>query len=214
MRSNVASLPCSILEAATNRLAEAGVRVGDDQAHPGEPAFGEAGEEPRQNDSFSFSLWPTSSPRTSRCSSASIWMPIVETVDFEIPLSPSNPLTRSSTFRVEVPPVRSLVHRPQRFVDPPAQFEQVLEETALAELRNPDLGIPPGVHTNIGRSPVRCATRARPCARRGSHRAATVPVSSASISSFHATVRMSRRAVYRLASVSSRRVARSDRANS
>ena len=39
------ALPCSALEAAADRLDQTCVRVGDHEAHTGESAVGEAGEE-------------------------------------------------------------------------------------------------------------------------------------------------------------------------
>jgi hypothetical protein len=144
--------------------------------------------------------------------SASIWVQIRDTVDFEIPDSQPSALTRSSTLRVEVPVMYAVMITAHRAL---SIRRRGSSNSGKNEPRR-SLGIPistspPGVEISFGRCPLRCVTRSLV---RSPGPAPIVAVSSASINSCNATVRMSRSDVDKLASVPSRRTARSDKANS
>jgi len=101
-------------------------------------------------------------------------------------------------------------HRPRRPVDTSTRLEQLREERTRAELRDGGLDV-----TGRGRQQLR-AWALRSAVRSGDRSPGAAPisvVSSASISSCRATVRMSRSEVDNVASVPASRAARSDRAD-
>ena len=148
----------------------------------------------------------------STATSASISLQIRDTVDFEIPESQPNALTRSSTFRVEVPVMYAVMitaHRARSMRRRGSNSSG--KKLPVRSLGMPTSTSPAGVDNTFERWPMHCATRS---GVRSPGAAPIVAVNSASINSCNAAARMSRSDVVNDASVPAKSAARSDRADS